>query len=402
VQRDPVPTRTVAWAVALVATLTMTVSYVDRVTLAVLAPTVTKALGISELEYGWLTSAFSIAYLVATPLSGWWIDRAGARRGLVASVLLWSSVAALHALVPGFAVLFALRIALGLAEGPGFPGAAQTVQRILPPAERARGFGVLFTGSSVGGMIAPLIATFLFRHGGWRFAFLGSAAVGLLWVPILILLTNRRDVRPVLDRVVDAPTAPKPRVAELITHPVIVRGLIAVFAAAPIVGFVQVWGAKYLVRAFGVTQGDVGDYLWLPPLIFDAGAILCGDLASRLRLSRPLFAIGIVLASAIALLPLAATPWQAMAIVAVAMAGAGALYTLIASDLFSRMPPGSVSFAGGVVAGGQSLALIVVNPLIGWSVGRLGSYDVAAVGLGLWILPGSLLWLVWRPAEKKP
>src|SRR5262245_56279101 len=133
----------------------MTVSYIDRSTLAVLGPSVKSALDIDATEYGWLTSAFSMAYLIATPLAGWWIGRIGARRGLVGSVLLWTAVSALHALVPGFGVLFALRIALGMAEGPSFPGAAQTIQRVLPPNERARGFGVLFTGSSLGGMIVP-------------------------------------------------------------------------------------------------------------------------------------------------------------------------------------------------------------------------------------------------------
>src|SRR5262249_24817034 len=122
----------------------MTVSYIDRSTLGALGPTVTKALDISETGFGVLASAFSLAYLVATPAAGWWLDRIGARRGLVRSVLAWSAVSALQALVPGFWTLFALRIALGLAEGPGFPGAAQTVQRVLAPAERARGFGLLF------------------------------------------------------------------------------------------------------------------------------------------------------------------------------------------------------------------------------------------------------------------
>jgi hypothetical protein len=40
-----------AWTVAIVATLTMTVSYVDRSTLAVIAPSVTKALDIGEVEW---------------------------------------------------------------------------------------------------------------------------------------------------------------------------------------------------------------------------------------------------------------------------------------------------------------------------------------------------------------
>src|SRR5215475_5138482 len=110
--------RRMAWMVALMATLTMTVSYFDRNAMGVLAPEMTKALGISNTAYGWVGSAFSMAYLLGTPVAGWWIGIIGARRGLLASVLTWSVVAALHAVMPGFAVLFALRLALGLAEGP--------------------------------------------------------------------------------------------------------------------------------------------------------------------------------------------------------------------------------------------------------------------------------------------
>src|SRR5215813_4103310 len=178
----------------------MTVSYIDRATLATLAKSVKSELDIDDTMYGWLSSAFSIAYLIGTPIAGWWIDRAGARRGLVGSLFAWSIVAALHALVPTFAMLFALRIALGFAEGPGFPGAAQTMQRVLPPEERARGFGLLFTGSSIGGMLAPLIAAAIFNLAGWRIAFLGTAAVGLVWIPAWIAVTRPRAIRERLDR----------------------------------------------------------------------------------------------------------------------------------------------------------------------------------------------------------
>ena len=110
----------------------MSLSYVDRQTLSVLAPTITKALGISDVGYGWLGSAFSLAYLAGGPLAGMWIDRVGARRGLLAAVVAWSVVAALQAAAPGFGALVAMRLALGLAESPTFPGGVQTVQRGLP------------------------------------------------------------------------------------------------------------------------------------------------------------------------------------------------------------------------------------------------------------------------------
>lgn len=401
--------RRVAWSVALCATLTMAVSYIDRQTFATLAVRVTKDLGISEAEYGWLVSAFSVAYLLATPLGGWWIDRVGARRGLVISVLLWSAVAALHCFATGLAMLFVLRIALGVAEGPSFPGSAQVIQRALPPEDRARGFGVLFTGSSLGGMIVPPLAAALYLLYGWRLAFVGTALVGLIWIPLWLLATRQRGVREALDAAAAPGQAPEPRAtfAELVRHPIMLRALVAIFAAAPIFGFALGWGSKYLNRTFGVVQEDVGAYLWLPPLAFDAGAILFGDLASRQRRRRAeggpprlLFAIAIPPAAGLGLLPLATTPWEAIALIGLAMAGGGGLYTLVTADLLSRMPPSSVSFAGGIMAGAQSLALILMGPLVGAAIDHYQSYDVAAQALGLWVLPGSLAWLLWRPAAR--
>lgn len=394
--------RRMAWMVALVATFTMTVSYVDRQTLAVLAPEVTKALGISNEAYGWLGSAFSMAYLIGTPFAGWWIDRAGARRGLVASVFVWSTVAALHALVPGFGVLFALRLALGLTEGPGFPGAAQTIQKILPPTDRERGFGVLFTGSSFGAMLVPPFATLIFRHAGWRVAFLITAVAGLIWIPLWIAVTRSKAVRAQLDAAADSATQLRPPLLTILSNPIMLRALCAIVAAAPIFGFSQVWGAKYLVRTFSIAQGDVGTYLILPPLLFDAGAILFGHFASRQRRdegvpAKALFAIGIVLAVTLALLPQVATPWQSMILMGIANAGGGGVYTIATSDLLARMPANCVSFAAGILACAQSLAYIIVFPLIGRAVDRTGSYDAVGIALGLWAIPGSVVWLLWRP-----
>lgn len=387
-----------AWSVALVATLTMTVSYVDRSTLAVLAPTVTKELDISETAYGWLTSAFSIAYLVGTPLAGLWIDRIGARRGLVWSVLLWTTVAALHAIVPGFAMLFALRIALGLAEGPSFPGSTQTIQRVLPAGEKERGFGVLFTGSSIGGMLAPVLASALFAVAGWRLAFVGTALAGLVWLPLWVWVTRRPDVRARMDVPREVVQGKGASFGEILVHPLTLRALCSIAAVAPIVGVALGWGAKYLKATFDVPQEDMGKYLWLPPLMFDAAAVLFGDLASRWKHAQKLlYAIAIPMGASLALLPYATSPWIAVVIVGISMAGNGAVYTITTADMLQRVPAANVSTASGILAGAQSLALIVTNPLIGWSVKSRGDYDMVAWTLGLLVVPGCLVWLLWKP-----
>ena len=398
----PLP-RARAWTLTIVATLTMAISYFDRQTLSVLAPTVTKALSLNETQYGALASAFSIAYLVGAPLAGRAIDRIGARRGLLAAVITWSIIAALHALAPGFAILFILRLALGAAESPSFPGAAQTVQRALPPEERARGFGVLFTGSSIGAMVAPLLATSLEARYGWRVAFLGTAVIGLLWVPLWLRVAWARDVRETIDGSPNERRDPPPTIAAVALNPAVLRATLLVVAAVPAIGFVLTWGAKYLVTHQGLTQASIGHYLWMPPLFYDAGSVLFGDLASRRAGERKgapdvlLVAVAATLGATMILLPSARGPWTTMVWASVAMAGGGGLFALLTSDMMMRVPASAVSIAGGVCAAAQSLVLIVANPLIGRVIDRTFSYTPVILVLGAWIVPGSLGWILWKP-----
>ena len=210
-------------------------------------------------------------------------------------------------------------------------------------------------------------------------------------------------MRAQLDVAATRPTEPRPPLLELVLHPIVLRALAAIFCAAPVFNFPTFWGASYLNVTFGVTQRDVGHYLWLPPVAFDAAAILFGHLAARQHRpegvpARGLVAGGVALCATLALLPLATTPWQVTLGMSIAMGGSGAVYTLVTADLLARMPIGIASFAAGILAGAQSLALIIVNPLVGRLVDQLGTYDASAIALGLWAIPGGLAWLAWRPA----
>src|SRR5947208_15388912 len=91
-----------AWAITAAATAAMTLSYLDRQALSALAPTITAELKLTNTQYGWLGSAFSIAYLLAGPLAARFCDRVGARRALLLGVLAWSAAAAAHSLAVGF------------------------------------------------------------------------------------------------------------------------------------------------------------------------------------------------------------------------------------------------------------------------------------------------------------
>ena len=394
------------WALALAATFTMTISYVDRQTLAVLAPRVTADLGIGERGFGLLLSAFSVAYLVGAPLSGAWIDRVGPRKGLLVAVLAWTAVAGLHCLAPGLGALLAMRVALGLAESPSFPGAARTVQRALVPSQRARGLGVLFTGSSIGAMIAPPLATALMAAYSWRAAFVGVALAGLVWVPVWLAVAWSPSGRALLDADPDAVASPtEPPEGPVYKHPAMLRAVVLILASAPALSFVLLWSSKFLVRTYHVEPAAVGRYLVIPPLVYDLGSVAFGDLSSRRALrrnfdgspDRALVAVAAVMCACVGLLQLAPSPAAAMAVASVAMAGGAGLYALLTTDLFSRVPEGSISAAGGLCATAQSIAYVIANPLVGASAAATGSYARATLTLGLWVLPGAAVWLLWKP-----
>jgi ACS family hexuronate transporter-like MFS transporter len=414
-----------AWLVALVATLAMTVSYVDRQALATLAPTVCAALRIDHAQYGALTAAFSLSYFVGAPLAGWLLDRVGARRGLVVSIVLWSGVSALHAAAPSFAGLLALRVLLGAAEAPSFPGAAQTVRRALPEGDRSTGYGLIFTGSSIGAMIAAPLAIGLNAHlGSWRLAFVGTSLCGLAWLPLWLFATGgaRR-------RVFDAPAhtrAPDVPWRVVLREPAIHRAVLLVFLTAPLTMFVLNWSAQLLVEHFHQTQDVLSKYLWLPPLFFDVGAVGCGAIASRRERSRlriafksrselslrssvrtafesrselsshkDLVAVGAVLAAALAIVPFVGGPVAAVLLGGVAMLGGGALYLLATEDMLGRLPTGLVSRAGGCTAAAQSIAHILFAPAIGAVLDRTRSYTLVLVVLGLMVVPGAIAWAMW-------
>lgn len=386
-----------AWGLTVAATATMAVSYVDRQAIAVLAPTITEALRLSETEFGWLGSAFSLAYLVCTPFAGRYVEAVGARVGLLLAVTVWSAVAASHALAPGLWTLVALRILLGWAESPTFPAAAQTVARALPPASRNAAFGLLFTGSSLGAAVAAVLLPALEARYGWRLALVGTAMVGLAWIPAWLVATASPAARAAL--------APTPSAAaepfawrELARSPAVQRALLAVVASAPVNGFVLQWGAKVLVARHDVAQAAVGHYLWLPPVLFDLGAVGFGALAALLRgTQRALFAVATLLLLGVGALGEGSTPWQTTVVMALALAGGAGVYTLLTADVISRVAPSRVAVVGGLTAAAQSLSLVVAFPLIGRVLDATGSYGIVGMGLAAWAVPGTLAWLLWEP-----
>ncbi|HEY8073521.1 MAG TPA: MFS transporter [Labilithrix sp.] len=399
------------WPVAIAATLGMSVSYIDRQTLAAISPHVREALQIDHRQYGWLVSAFSMAYLAFAPLAGVLVDRLGARRGFAIAVAVWTSIAGLHAFAVSFATLFTMRLALGVSESPSFPAAAQAIRRALPGASRATAYGLLFTGSSIGGMIVAPVAVALDTRFGFRFAFLATAAAGTMWIPFWLFATRggRLAATPLA---APATTTPAPRVSwrETVTSAPVLRTLVAVVGSAPALMFLLNFTPQYLVERWEIPRSAVGGYIVFPLLVFDLGAVGFGFLASRReagprRTHLDLMVLAATLEALLALATLAPSPVVAMILFSLSAAGGGGVYVLATADMLGRVPVERTSSSGGMCAAAQSLAYVVASPIVGWAIDRTHGYGGVLVTLGLFVIPTSFAFVLWpsiRASEIRP
>src|SRR5258708_16030993 len=171
------------------------ISYIDRSTLSLLAPTILRETHLSGQQYGFIVSAFSVAYMFSNPIWGRILDRAGLRRGMAAAVACWTAASVAHALASGFWSFGLARAALGFGEGATFPGGLRAVVQTLPPRERGRGLAVAYRGGSLGRVITPLIGTPIFLRGGWPGGFWITGCIRRAWPAIWGVAAGRPRVR---------------------------------------------------------------------------------------------------------------------------------------------------------------------------------------------------------------
>ncbi len=161
------------------------VAYLDRVNISIAGSSIAAEYHLSNVQLGWIFSAFLVGYALFQTPGGWLADRLGPRRVLAAGVLWWGIFTALTALVStkiAFTVLLfaAVRFLLGAGEAIIYPASNQFVSRWIPSAERGIANGLIFAGVGVGAGATPILITHVMVRYGWRWSFWMSAVIGLM------------------------------------------------------------------------------------------------------------------------------------------------------------------------------------------------------------------------------
>lgn len=372
------------WWVLTVFILSSTINYLDRQTLATLAPLLREEFHLSNAEYGLIVTAFSITYAAGAPFAGFLIDRIGLNRGISLAVGLWSLTGVATGLVRGLGGLVCCRAVLGLAEAAGIPAAGKAIHRYMLPQERALGNSMNQAGVSLGLILAPPIATWLALRYGWQMAFIATGCLGFLWIPIWKLVGQGSTLPPTR-----AGRGGRPGSAplKLLRNRRLWGFVIANAFSMSTYSLWTNWTTLYLVSVSRLTLAEAAWYAWIPPVFAALGGFAGGWLSLQ-RMNQGMEAIAarkrVCLVSALASLATAIIPLFPGAM----GASAGISFSIFSVAAFSvnmyTMPLDafggeSAAFAISLLVSGYGLMQAFISPAFGAVIDRFGYAPVCII-----------------------
>ena len=380
---SPYPSR-YRWLVLSAFVLSTAINYLDRQTLATLAPLVRAEFHLSNAEYGLILAVFSIAYAACAPFAGMLIDRIGLDRAIGMAVGVWSCAGIATGFTRGLGGLLGCRGVLGMSEAAGIPAAGKAIHGYLLPAERALGNAWNQAGVSLGLILAPPVATWIAMRYGWRQAFVISGSLGLIWIPLWNLTARKAEPRPL--------GSGSPSTLNDLLRSRRLWGLLAANARnMSVYSLWTNWTTLYLVERHRLPLAEANWYAVVPPLIGALGGFGGGWLSLKwMRTGVPAVAArtrvclaGALLAMPAALIPLLPTAaWTAagisLSILAVSAVSVN-VYT-IPLDIFGGA---RAAFAVSMLVASYGAAQALISPVIGAVVDAYGYGPVCVVAAGL-------------------
>jgi len=176
------PVSNLRWWIGGILFASTVINYIDRQTLANLAPYLKIEYHWTNTDYANIIIGFRIAYSLGQTVFGRVIDRIGTRRGLSLTVSFYSIVSILTSLARGFYGFAGFRFLLGAGESGNWPAATKAVSEWFPKRERGLATAFFDSGSSVGGAVAAWLIYWIYFRWGWRPAFAIPGTLGFLWL----------------------------------------------------------------------------------------------------------------------------------------------------------------------------------------------------------------------------
>ncbi|HHK9608320.1 MFS transporter [Enterobacter hormaechei] len=402
--------------------MAMLVNFIDRATLSVAAPLMSKELGFDAATMGWAFSAFGWAYMLFQIPGGILLDKFGSRLVYGSAILIWSIFTFIQGLVylfpAPFIMLFLFRFLMGAAEAPATPASSRLTVQWFPDKERGFATSIYQTMPYVAlGVFTPVMTWFMHTFS-WHYAFYTSGILGMVFG--IIWLTSVRD--PLKHKKVNqaeinyiqqgggipnlgADQKQKTKlswlqVRKMCCNRMMIGIYIGQFSLTSITWFFFTWFPTYLYEAKGMSIIKVGLVAAIPALAGFLGGIVGGLISDyflrkgySLTFARKFpIILGMLLSCSI----IAANYTRSDVIVVLVMSiaffakGFGNLGWCILSD---TSPKEALGLSGGIFNTFGNVAGILTPLVIGFILEATKSFDMAILYVGSMGIIGALSYL---------
>ncbi|MFF8381460.1 MFS transporter [Streptomyces sp. NPDC015661] len=337
------------------------VDYADRLVINLVLPSIGAEFDIDRTQQGLVVSAFFLSYALCQIPGGLLADRFGGRRVTLWALLSWSVFTALTGFAWSFAVLLALRLAFGAAEGVFPPASMKVLVERTRPEERGAANGKVMSSNALAAVLTPLAVAPLVAAFGWRSAFWSTAALG-----VLALIAVRLLLPAPLPGTQEA-GVPRPPLRTVLRKGVLWRFALMMFGYNTIVWGLNTWVPSYLSEEHGVSLTSAGALVAVPALGAAVATVLGGRLADRLGGRHRVIIVPGMAVAAVALLLMANTPSLTGFVVlgTVAVFAASLAYMPIFAVPLAGLTPEYVGVGSAVVILGGQVAGMVAPPVMG-------------------------------------
>jgi MFS family permease len=321
--------------------------------------------GVTYTELGLALTAFNVLSTALQTPTGFLVDRVSARMVIICGLILGAGAFAVAGLVNSFWVFVAMFAVAGIANTVYHPANYAILSQHIPPARAGRVFSFHTFSGMLGNAVAPPTLLFMQSYVGWRGAFLGAAALGLVAAAVL-LLTPEPTPLAAKTRKQEASDAPLDG-WRLLTAPAILINLVFFILLSFCGGGLN----NYLVAALGALYGTpaaVANSALTALLIMSAAGVLVGGILTGITARHGLVASGGLVVTAIVCVLIGLIDFNALALV-VLMSAAGFFsgLTMPSRDMIVRAvtPPGAYGRVFGFVSSGFNIAGIVAPIIFG-------------------------------------
>ena len=380
------------WLVVGLLTIGVIMSYMGRISLSVALPDIQKSIPLNPASIGILLSAFFWAYTLLQTPAGWVVDRFGVKWPYAVALVLWSSLTAATALASTLGGLILVRVLRGVGEAFLTPAGIGYIRKHFPEHQRGLPVGIFMAGTKYGPAIGAPVAAYLVLDYGWRWMFVLTGTVSLLWlIPWMLFVKGEGP-----------PAASRQRIGNavswyaLLSAPVVWGTCIGTFCYMYFVNFCVTWMPIFFNKRYGLSLTASGWFTFMSFGGMATVAILAGWAADRIiargynpvTVRRAFTIAGFVVGSTELIGMLSHNSSVAMFWVVFSLSGLGlatANYWALAQTL---TPAGIAGRMAGIQNTAANLAGVVAAWFTGILVEKTRNFNAPLLAIGFWLVIG--------------